>query len=252
MVEVYLLGVFVAYVKLVDLVHIEIGLALYALCALMLTMVAADAVLDRQAVWEAIERGRIPARRARPAAVARRRSGGRRDRLRGLRPASARPRRAATRAAPAAARTCMRASRTASPATWALVIAAAILYVPANIYPVLTVIQLGSGAPSTILGGVEELLAERHVSAGAAGVLRQHRGAGAQADRARRHAGGDAGCGSGRPAAGPHAAYRIVARDRPLVDDRHLHGIDPGRAGAVRRGWSPSTPASARSPSPAW
>jgi paraquat-inducible protein A len=43
--------------------------------------------------------------------------------------------------------------------TWALVIGAAVLYVPANLYPVLTVVQLGAGAPSTILGGVEELLA---------------------------------------------------------------------------------------------
>jgi paraquat-inducible protein A len=42
--------------------------------------------------------------------------------------------------------------------TWALGIAAAILYVPANAYPVLTVIQLGAGEPSTILGGVRELL----------------------------------------------------------------------------------------------
>ena len=37
-------------------------------------------------------------------------------------------------------------------------IAAAILYIPANVYPVLTVMQLGAGQPSTILGGVEELL----------------------------------------------------------------------------------------------
>jgi paraquat-inducible protein A len=42
--------------------------------------------------------------------------------------------------------------------TWALVIAAAVLYVPANYYPVLTVVQLGAGSPSTIIGGVEELL----------------------------------------------------------------------------------------------
>jgi paraquat-inducible protein A len=41
---------------------------------------------------------------------------------------------------------------------WALLIAAAILYIPANYYPVLQFIQLGSGAPSTILGGVVELL----------------------------------------------------------------------------------------------
>ncbi|HEY2184552.1 MAG TPA: paraquat-inducible protein A [Xanthobacteraceae bacterium] len=45
--------------------------------------------------------------------------------------------------------------------TWALVIAAAVLYIPANYYPVLTVMQLGAGHPSTILGGVEELLTAR-------------------------------------------------------------------------------------------
>jgi paraquat-inducible protein A len=39
------------------------------------------------------------------------------------------------------------------------VIAAAVLYVPANYYPVLTVMQLGAGAPSTIIGGVRELIA---------------------------------------------------------------------------------------------
>ena len=45
--------------------------------------------------------------------------------------------------------------------TWALVIAAAVLYVPANYFPVLTVMQLGAGSPSTILGGVEELISSR-------------------------------------------------------------------------------------------
>ena len=45
--------------------------------------------------------------------------------------------------------------------TWAFVIAGAVLYIPANVYPVLTVIQLGAGQPSTIMGGVEELLASK-------------------------------------------------------------------------------------------
>ena len=35
------------------------------------------------------------------------------------------------------------------------------MYVPANYYPVLTIVQLGSGTPSTIIGGVEELLTAR-------------------------------------------------------------------------------------------
>ena len=42
-----------------------------------------------------------------------------------------------------------------------MIIAAAILYIPANYYPVLSVVQLGAGQPSTILGGVEELVTAR-------------------------------------------------------------------------------------------
>jgi paraquat-inducible protein A len=42
-----------------------------------------------------------------------------------------------------------------------LLLAASVMYVPANYFPVLTVMQLGAGSPSTILGGVEELIASR-------------------------------------------------------------------------------------------
>jgi paraquat-inducible protein A len=42
--------------------------------------------------------------------------------------------------------------------TWAFALAAVVLYIPANTYPVLTVVQLGASQPSTILGGVRELL----------------------------------------------------------------------------------------------
>jgi len=42
--------------------------------------------------------------------------------------------------------------------TWALVITGALLYIPANAYPALTVISFGRGMPSTILGGVIELM----------------------------------------------------------------------------------------------
>jgi paraquat-inducible protein A len=44
--------------------------------------------------------------------------------------------------------------------TWALLICAAICYVPANLLPILTVIQFGSGEPDTILSGAQHLFAE--------------------------------------------------------------------------------------------
>lgn len=41
--------------------------------------------------------------------------------------------------------------------TWALTITGALLLLPANMLPVMSVIYLGSGEPSTIIGGVVEL-----------------------------------------------------------------------------------------------
>ena len=55
MVEVFVLGVFVAYVKLGDLVTIELNAGVYALFALTIALVWADAALDREAVWDALD-----------------------------------------------------------------------------------------------------------------------------------------------------------------------------------------------------
>jgi paraquat-inducible protein A len=165
MVEIYLLGLFVAYVRLSGMSTVDLGPAIYALGALMVIMVLADYTLDEQAVWEAME----PPNR-------------RRHRL--LDSSGPDSTRAATvRPAPHVHRwrigcdTCgmvsrsvpgMRCSRCgfrlhvrkpgSIERTWAFAIAAAVLYIPANIYPVLTVVRLGAGQPSTILGGVKELL----------------------------------------------------------------------------------------------
>lgn len=42
--------------------------------------------------------------------------------------------------------------------TWALLLTAVIFYIPANLYPVMTVIRLGQGEPNTILSGVAALI----------------------------------------------------------------------------------------------
>jgi paraquat-inducible protein A len=160
MVEIYLLGLYVAYVRLSSIATVDLGPAVYALGGLMVIMVLADYTLDSQAVWEALEpdhRRRLRTLDANPLTsdvpspeVHRWRIGC--DTC-GL----------VSRSAPA-----MRCSRCgfrlrvrkpgSIQRTWAYAIAAVVLYIPANIYPVLTVVRLGSGAPSTILGGVQELL----------------------------------------------------------------------------------------------
>jgi paraquat-inducible protein A len=147
MVEVFVFGVFVAYVKLGDLVTIGLATGVYALLALTFVLVWMDSALDREAIWE---------------------------RLYQTAPCSGTP----ILAGMVACETCglVSAPRPDDPVcprcdsvlhrrkpnsvarTWALVIAAAVLYIPANYYPVLSVVQLGAGQPSTILGGVEELL----------------------------------------------------------------------------------------------
>lgn len=153
MVEIYLLGLFVAYVRLSGMAIVDLGPAIYALGGLMVVMVLADYTLDDQAVWEAME----PPNR-------------RRRRTLDTNPAI-HPNRwrigcdtcgLVSRSAPG-----VRCSRCgfrlherkpgSIQRTWAFAIAAVVLYIPANIYPVLTVVRLGAGDPSTILGGVQEL-----------------------------------------------------------------------------------------------
>ena len=156
MIEVYLLGVAVAYTKLIALVHIDIGTALFALGGLLVTMIAADAALDPQAVWEEIDRvspppsdlhgAAVPVSQPTAGAIGCRTCG-----LVSLSPVSG----------VGECRRCGSHLHAREPDsighTWALTAAALILYVPANYFPVLTVVQLGAGAPSTILGGVVEL-----------------------------------------------------------------------------------------------
>lgn len=146
MIEVFLLGLFVAYTRLISYATVQIGPGLYAMAGLMLIMVAADAWLDEHALWDAIGRRQpaAPDRSGEPIGC---------DTCGHVsigRPGDDCP-------------TCesrLRVRKTEPIArTWALVGAAAALYVPANILPVMTIIRLNRETTTTILGGVEELIA---------------------------------------------------------------------------------------------
>lgn len=152
MLEVLLLGVFVAYTKLGDLVHVEVGAAVAALGLLTVTQLWADTALDPDQVWEEIEaRGQT---NAPPIAE---------------RPLEFMPGMASCEACGLVGThgtNCLRCGSAVHGRkpnslhrTWALIAAAAILYIPANVYPVLTVIQAGAGTPSTIMDGIDELIA---------------------------------------------------------------------------------------------
>jgi paraquat-inducible protein A len=154
MIEIYLLGVFVAYVKLLDLATINIGPALYALAALTVAMVAADVVVDDHAIWHAIDRGgRLDRARARSAGAL-----GRQLALIGCHTCGLVSRGVDGAHCPRCGFRLRHRKRDAVTRAWALLIASVILYIPANIYPVLVVSQIGGARPSTILGGVRELI----------------------------------------------------------------------------------------------
>jgi paraquat-inducible protein A len=151
MLEVFLLGVIVAYVKLSDLAKLELGVALIAFVALILTMIAAEVALDPREVWDRL---------------------GRQATARGLRPSASRSlvgchacdqvcrlTHGEHARCPRCGATLHRRKPHSLARTWALLIAACILYIPANLLPVMTVTSFGQGEPDTILSGVKTLIA---------------------------------------------------------------------------------------------
>ncbi len=157
MVEVFVFGVFVAYVKLGDVVQIGLETGVYALLALTFVIIWADGALDREAVWDRLDRRHRPGGAVETTSPSQAPVGAvgceTCDLVSVPRPDDPRCPRCDAVLHPRKPESLTR--------TWTLVLAAAILYVPANVFPVLTVMQLGAGEPSTILGGVQELLQAR-------------------------------------------------------------------------------------------
>jgi paraquat-inducible protein A len=150
MMEVFLLGVIVAYVKLSDLATLELGVALFAFIALILVMIAADVALDPREVWDRLGRQ----------AATRRLTGNDSGSLVGCHACDqvCRVRHGAHARCPRCGAALHRRKPHSLARTWALVIAACILYIPANLLPVMTVTSFGHGEPDTILSGVKALI----------------------------------------------------------------------------------------------
>ncbi len=159
MIEVYMLGIFVAYTKLVDLAHVDIGVALYALAAIMVLMIAGDSAFDAAAVWERLDLDHATPDEDEASRMAR-------DTARliachgcELVLEAGTPENGQTLSCPRCAAPLERRKPDSLRRTGALLLAAIILYVPANILPVLTLVRVGRGEPSTIIAGVEQLYA---------------------------------------------------------------------------------------------
>jgi len=150
MMEVFMLGVLVAYVKLTDLAILDLGPALIAFAALIFVLAAAESSIEPREIWTALgDQGlrKMPDRHKRHHLAGCHACGLVLD-LSGQ----------AHAACPRCGSHMHHRKRDSLNRTWALVITAFILYIPANLFPVMTVISFGRGQPDTILSGVKELI----------------------------------------------------------------------------------------------
>lgn len=164
MLEVFLFGALVSYTRLVDLAAVEIGPAAYGLAYFVLASTAADATFAPQAVWEALDRrGCTKADRAGQATAARTAADGAavpapEPRLTGCLRCGLLSRAVPGQRCPRCGDALHHRKPESAARCSALVLAAVILYVPSNWYPVMEIVSFGRGGQHTILGGVVEFL----------------------------------------------------------------------------------------------
>lgn len=152
MLEVFLLSIFVAAVKLADMAGIVMGIGAYCFGILIFIVAAASSSLDLRLFWEHI----APS----PPAIAR-------DQLEKSLFISCQschflcripPRNLQNYFCPRCGEPLHHRKVNSLTRTWALVLAAAILYIPANVLPVMLTVSMGSEQSDTILSGVIYLL----------------------------------------------------------------------------------------------
>lgn len=153
MLDVFMLGIFVAVVKLADMAGIVMGVGLYCFVALIFIAAAAASSMDIGFFWERI----APS----PPVIAT-------DQIEKLTLISCHSCHFLSQIQPATTADYGYCPRCGEPLhrrkidslsrTWALVLAAMILYIPANMMPVMMTISMGSEQSDTILSGVFYLL----------------------------------------------------------------------------------------------
>ena len=156
LIGVFMLGLLVSVVKLKDMATIVPGVAFYAFIGLLVVSAAAAASFDPAAIWPRIGPIPDPDRRIAPNTHASELGFSHCSTCDLL----------VERPVTGHALTCPRCAsslhdmpaRESLTRTWALLATAALLLIPANLYPVMTVTRLGMGEPNTILSGVMHLI----------------------------------------------------------------------------------------------
>jgi len=150
---VFMLGVLISIVKLLDLATIIPGISLYCFAALLLTSTAANSNFDFSVIWP--NKNNFKGKRAGATAAER---GLLNCHTCGLLVQESESTEHAHHYCPRC-ETSLHSRKTNSVTRcWALIFAATILLIPANVYPVMTVVRFGQGDPDTILSGVKHLI----------------------------------------------------------------------------------------------
>ncbi len=146
MVDVFLVGVLISLVKLMGMADIQMGLSFWAFVGYTILLIKTISSLDRMWLWQRLF-GPTEQRELDPEA------GAIASGLVGCHICGA--------LSEAGSHSCQRCGgklHARKPGglnrTWALLITSAILYIPANVYPIMDTVFLGDDSPSTILGGV--------------------------------------------------------------------------------------------------
>jgi paraquat-inducible protein A len=153
MMDVFMLGILVSVVKLLDMATIVPGISLFAFGILIFVLAAAQSSLDPDIVWSRV-----------PVDVRFRRSPTSGERVLScpvcelVTPESSAPRRGGPAHCPRCGDPLHRRKPVSIQRTWALIIAAVVCYVPANALPIMQVTSLGQTQSDTILSGVIFLL----------------------------------------------------------------------------------------------
>jgi len=141
MLDVFLVAALISMTKLHDLVRVEMAPGVWMLMGLVWSIALVDSLFDRHRFWDLIQAPPDHPPGAHAVSCIH---------CNLLQPPAQRCRRCSAHLNPRKPESVQ--------ITWALVVSAVILYIPANLYPVFTIVSFGRGNTSTIIGGVRQLM----------------------------------------------------------------------------------------------
>lgn len=154
MADVFIIGALVSLIKIAGLAEVAIGISFWAFCAFAVLLLMTSQSLDADWMWFSLEGEPLAPEGTRTGLPAGEQG------LTGCPTCGL-----INRLSPQGRGHCIRCHEklhqrlpNSLQRTWALLGASAIMYIPANVYPIMTTTSLGNSSPSTIIGGVVQLI----------------------------------------------------------------------------------------------